>query len=273
MATLADISVDTRHFEQSGGLTAFIDRWIWVFMAALMALTVLTGFIPDSLAKVAAVEAGARPPFPPILHVHAVLMGSWMVLLLSQTTLMATGRSRWHMQLGILSVLLMPAIVIAGFILAPTMYRMVWAGAQAAGNVTLVHGVPKPLAITTNVALFQLRGGLGFAICATIGILARGRNSGLHKRMMILATSMPLSAAIFRIAWLPTTLPGNPLSLSLANALVVLPLFAWDLYRLRRIHSAYVIWLALFVPSTLAIQMLWNTPWWFATVPRLMGVH
>src|SRR6478735_11232408 len=159
----------------NNAVIAFVDRWIWVFTAALFVATVLAGFVPDSLAKIAAVQAGARPPFPPILHVHAVLMGSWMTLLLVQTTLMATGRGAWHKQLGMLSLGLAPAIVVAGFILAPTMYRMGWAAAQAA-HAPLVHGLPKSMMLQTNIALLQLRGGLGFAICAGIAIWARRRN-------------------------------------------------------------------------------------------------
>src|SRR5690349_13421565 len=77
-----------------------IDRWIYVFMAAFFVAIVFAGFIPDSVVKVAAVEAGKRPPFPLILHVHAVLMGSFLLLLLAQTILVATGRRKGHMQLG-----------------------------------------------------------------------------------------------------------------------------------------------------------------------------
>src|SRR5438094_5053250 len=69
-----------------------IDRWIYVFTAASFIAIVLAGFIPDSIGKVAAVQAGERPPFPLVLHFHAVLMGSFLLLLLAQTTLAATGR-------------------------------------------------------------------------------------------------------------------------------------------------------------------------------------
>lgn len=68
-----------------------IDRWIFVFMAAWFIAIVLTGFIPDSIMKVSMVRAGARPPFPLVLHMHAVVMGSFLLLLLTQTVLMATG--------------------------------------------------------------------------------------------------------------------------------------------------------------------------------------
>jgi uncharacterized membrane protein len=59
-----------------------IDRWIYVFMAAWFIVIVLVGFIPDAMMKVAMVKAGARPPFPMVLHLHAVLMGSFLLLLL-----------------------------------------------------------------------------------------------------------------------------------------------------------------------------------------------
>jgi hypothetical protein len=49
-------------------------------------------------------------------------------------------------------------------------------------------------------------------------------------------------------------------------------MFAWDLVRLRRVHRAYIIWLSLLLPSIIVIHLLWNSSWWFATVPKMMGV-
>src|SRR5688572_25807962 len=77
-----------------------IDRWIFVGMAVWFIAIVLAGFIPDSIMKVAMVKAGLRPPFPLVLHMHAVLMGGFLLLLLAQSWLMATGRRQFHMQLG-----------------------------------------------------------------------------------------------------------------------------------------------------------------------------
>jgi hypothetical protein len=97
-----------------------VDRWIYVFTAACLIAVVFAGFLPDSFTKVAAIEAGKRPPFPPILHVHAVLMGSFLLLLLAQTVLVAIGKTTGHMQLGIAAMILIPAIVISGIVLVPT---------------------------------------------------------------------------------------------------------------------------------------------------------
>src|SRR3954453_2176350 len=73
-----------------------IDRWIFVFMAAWFIAIVLAGFIPDSIMKVGMVQAGRRPPFPAVLHMHAVVMGSFLLTLLAQSWLMATGRRGYH---------------------------------------------------------------------------------------------------------------------------------------------------------------------------------
>src|SRR3546814_8946739 len=126
MATLADNQSYTERNPDvlSGTPRAHaVDRWIFVFMAAWFIAIVLAGFIPSSLMKIEMVSSGSRPPFPLIMHMHAVLMGSFLLLLFAQTWLMATGRNAYHMRLGILSMVLAPAIVLVGFILAPTMYH------------------------------------------------------------------------------------------------------------------------------------------------------
>src|ERR1051326_9408011 len=115
----------------SGGtIAAFIDRWIYVLMAVLILITVFIGFLPDSFLKIAAIRAGERPAFPPALHVHAVLMGSWLTLLLAQTTLMATGHRGWHKQLGLVSLVLAPAIVVAGIVLFSALFLPLLGRAQ-----------------------------------------------------------------------------------------------------------------------------------------------
>jgi hypothetical protein len=273
VATVADLSTDKGPPPQAGGSMAeFIDRWIWVFTAALLIATVLAGFVPDSIAKVGLIEAGKRPPFPVVLHVHAVLMGSWMLLLLTQTTLMASGRRCLHMQLGIVGAVLAPAMVVTGLILVPTMYHAGWVAAHAADPALPANAVPPQMAFGTNIALQQVRVGIVFPILVAWSLLARRSDPGLHKRLMILATVIPLGAAISRIAWLPTTAPGSPLTIDLLPFVPVLPLFVWDLYRLRRIHRAYMIWFALLLPFIIVGNLLWNSPWWFATVPHLLGV-
>jgi hypothetical protein len=84
MASISTQLIDRSEYSASDTpLVRMIDRWIYVIMAALFIAIVLVGFIPDSLGKIAAVGAGQRPPFPLIMHVHAVLMGSFLLLVLT----------------------------------------------------------------------------------------------------------------------------------------------------------------------------------------------
>jgi len=274
MATIAGrfFQTDGRPDVLSGTPRAHaIDRWIFVFMAAWFIVVTLTGFIPDSLAKIAAVQAGERPPFPLVLHVHAVLMGSFLLLVLAQTWLMATGRCELHMRLGLVAMVLAPALVIVGFILAPTMYHQIWDTLQTAppeAREKLQAGLSR----SENIKLVQMRIGILFSLFILIGLRARTRDAGFHKRMMILATAIPLPAGIDRIEWLPSTFPASPLSPFLYTLAVVSPMFLWDVIRNRRVHKAYWVWIGVSLPFVMVENILWDTPWWHAAARQMMGV-
>ena len=251
-------------------LVATIDRWIFVFMAVLLIAVTLTGFIPDSVMKIGLVETGKRPPFPLVMHLHAVAMGSWLLLLLAQTSLMATGRRAGHRQLGLTAMVLAPAVVVIGVVLAPTMYQQLWNSVHAMPGGPDADGLQQ-VAIRGNIALIQIQIGVVFAIVVTLAVRARKRDLATHKRLMVLAPIVAMPAAVDRITWLPATMPGSPLSPELYILLLAAPIFVWDLYRLGRVQRAYGIWLALVLPTGLLVNVLWNTPWWQRTVPWLMG--
>ena len=274
MATIAGTSF--RHERLPDALSGTprahaIDRWIFVGMAVWFIAIVLTGFIPDSLEKIELVRTGQRAPFPIVLHMHAVLMGSFLLMLLTQTWLMATGRRALHMQLGIIGLGLGAALVAVGFVLVPTMYHILWAAIlSSTGPVREDHLIS--LSIWENILLLQIRIGILFALFLAIGARARGNNAGLHKRMMILATVMALPAGIDRIQWLPKTFPGSPLSVDLYTLAAISPMFLWDVIRNRRIHEAYWIWGAICLPFAVLVNMAWDKPWWHATAKQIMGV-
>ena len=267
MATQAQVGLSG---ENTGGLTAFIDRWIYVFMASLLFVTVLVGFVPDSLMKIEMVRAGQRPPFPAILHVHAVTMGLWLLLLLTQTTLMATGRRGIHMQLGVAGMILMPAIVLTGVILVPTIYDQIYSQFRSAPSEVAREMAPF-VDYIGNVALLQFSAAIAFPVLVILALRARRKHPDLHKRLMILATTIPMPAAIDRMTWLPHSFPEGAMSVSLYPQLLIAPMFLWDLYRLRRIHAAYLIYLAVFLPLAVIKEILWGSDWWLAMVPGLLG--
>jgi hypothetical protein len=247
------------------------DRWIFVGMAVWFIAITLTGFIPDSMMKVGMVKAGLRPPFPIVLHMHAIVMGSFLLVLLAQAWLMATGRRAYHMQLGMVGYALAALLVVVGLVLVPTMYGQVWAGAHF-GPPQVREILQKQLPVVDDIALLQYRIGILFPLFLAIAFRARGRNAGMHKRMMFLATAMATPAAFDRITWLPTTMPASPVGPDLYVLFAIAPMFLWDVLRNRSVHPAYVIWLAINIPFAIAVHGLWDTPWWHQMAPRIMGV-
>ncbi|HET9399281.1 MAG TPA: hypothetical protein VFO45_10745 [Sphingomicrobium sp.] len=248
-----------------------LDRWIFVLTAALFIVVTLTGFIPDSLMKIELVRTGQRPPFPLVLHAHAVLMGAYLLLLLGQTWLVANGRCALHRRIGPVAMIIAPALVLVGFLLVPTTYHGLWEASQLA-PVPARAGAAQRLWEFDNIMLLQLRIGFLFPILLVLGLRARDRNSGFHKRMMIMAPATALPAAFDRITWIPHTVPDSPLSPDLYVLFALAPMFLWDVIRNRRVHEAYWAFLAVALPFTLFVHAAWDTPWWHETARRLMGV-
>jgi len=272
MATIAGRVFEQRPDVLSGTPRAHaIDRWIYVAMAAWFIVIVFVGFIPDSAMKVAMVEAGKRAPFPPVMHLHAVLMGSFLLLLLTQTILVATGRCELHKRVGVAAFVFVPVLVVVGFILAPTMYHQAWNGAHF-GPPAARRALTLLLPHLDNILLLQTRAGILFALFISIALGMRNRDAGVHKRMMFLATAVPLGAAIDRMTWLPTTQPALPLSNDVYILLAVVPMFVWDVVRNRRVHETYLIWLPIYAAASVVVNLLWNTPGWHATARAIMGV-
>jgi hypothetical protein len=257
-----------RSRSNAGPLARLADRWIYTFMAALFVAVALIGFVPDSVSVLAAVDAGRRPPLPPVLHAHAIAMGAWLLLLLTQTTLVATGHTTQHRKLGLVGTVLAPIIVVLMYAVAKSAGSALAAippGAmpaeQLAGTKFLVN----------NLLLEQIRSMALFGGLVAWALLVRKRDSETHKRLLIVATLIPLPAALDRIAWLPTTLPERPVSGDLYLLLLLAPVLIYDLVRQGRVHRAYLIGIGLNLPFVIAAHLLWGTPWWQATAPALLG--
>jgi hypothetical protein len=263
MATMAGPALPAERIDHFTGTprAKAADRWIYVFTAAIFVIITLTGFIPDSLDKMADVAAGKRPPFPLVMHLHAVLMGAFLMLLLTQTWLAATGRIGWHARLGVLTAIIVPALVVVGFVLAPTIYQETLQIARSAAP-DAQDKLQALIVRKETILLNQIRMGILFPLFIVVGLNARRTDAGLHKRMMILATAVVMGPAINRILWLPTTYPGSLVSGDLYMLLALAPMLVLDVIRNRYVHKAYLIWVGIGLPFTVAAYMLWNTPWW-----------
>jgi hypothetical protein len=232
---------------------SLVDRWIYVAMAALFLVTAVVGFAPRSVE----ILTGVRRTPPLVVHIHAALIVAWLGMLLTQTTLVAVGKTAWHKTLGLTSLVLAPAVVAA--MVAVSIWRFderVSLGQVAAGANTLLN---------------QGRAILYFSVFFLWAILSRKADCETHKRMMILTIVPATTAAFARMPWLPTTTPDSPLAPHAYMLLLLAPVIIYDVVRLGRPHSAYLIGLALMLPWMIATELLWNSPWWAATASRLMG--
>jgi hypothetical protein len=268
MATVAKPLVGGRLPEhQPNPAATAIDRWIYVVMVGWFIVMVLVGFIPDALTSTSAIKAGQSQPFTPIMPLHASLMVVWLLLLLTQTILMATGQCQRHQWLGRIAFVLIPAMVVTMLVAVPASYRAEWRFAQAApADVRASH--LNFLNHASGALLGPLEGALLFPLFVFVALQARRTDLGLHKRMMILATAVVLPAALVRMTWLP----HFPFAFSIYLLAALLPMFLWDVIRHRSVPTAYLIWFAIWGPVELALSTLDGRPWLDAAIPHLMGV-
>jgi hypothetical protein len=217
------------------------DRLFYGGMAAVLALTVFVGFastyylrIPTGGPK--ATLSGA--PFTTLVHVHAALFTTWVILFIVQTALVASHRVAVHRRLGVAGAVLAAAMVVAGTSLAI---------AQAA------RGSAPPGMDALAFLIIPLFDMILFATFVTAALALR-RDKEAHKRLMLMAYISIIVAAIARI---PGLLPwGPPVFFGLAFLFAVVAAI-YDLVSRGRVHRVYLWGGALFaisVPLRLAIS-------------------
>jgi hypothetical protein len=73
------------------------DRLLFTGLAVAVALSVFTGFAPTYYLK----GLYGPPVLSPFLHFHGILFTSWILLFVTQTTLVAARRTDLHRRLGV----------------------------------------------------------------------------------------------------------------------------------------------------------------------------
>ena len=223
----------------------FRERIFYTGMAVAILATVFAGFSRTFY---------LRPYFPqvqaliPLLILHGVVFSSWIVLFITQTTLVAAKRTRTHMRLGI-----------AGGILAASMVAIgtVTAIVRAKGAVSPIPGV-NALSFLT----IPLGDMLVFAILIGAAFYFR-RKPDVHKRLMLLATIGILPAAVARLPFDFIQRVG-PLAFFGLSDLFIIPCLVYDLATRGRPHRATVLAGALIVASHPLRLIIGGTHTWIA---------
>lgn len=218
------------------------DRRFFTGMAIAAALTVFIGFAPSYY--LSGVFDGR--PLTTLVHVHGAIATAWILLFLTQTSLIAAKRTDLHRRLGVAGALLAVLLLMVGYLTA----------VEGARRGATPPGGPPPLAFLA-VPIGTL---VVFAILVGAG-LAQRRRSETHKRLMLLATISILTPAIARLRYIWG--PG-PLIPIVGTCLFVVACLVYDRLAHGRVHPAFL-WGGILVTVTLPARFaLGQTDAWLA---------
>jgi hypothetical protein len=175
-----------------------------------------------------------------LVHIHGALYVSWILFLTIQPWLIAIGRVKWHMSLGVLGVILPPLMVVFGVLTVFDFIR------RDDGTV-----IPPQLLMAGDFAELALFVGL-----TSWGLIVR-RHAASHKRLMILGTMAILGPAIAR--W---PIPFNPLGIICIQLALPMLVVLYDLWSNRRIHRSTTIAYAVIVVGLLSALPVSGPAFW-----------
>ena len=240
-SSVADLPVRPASLPLSAAQRARRERGFFSAMALAATVAVVWGFAPTYFLKPL---HGSRP-LSALLHVHAALFTTWMVLLLVQTALVATRNTRVHRRLGHVGVAIVPAMLVLGWM----------AGVDAAHRGSTIAGLAPEGFLVIPLAAIVV-----FSILAG-SALSLKRRPDYHKRLMLLATIELCTAAIARI---PFVAPYGPPGFFGVTDLFVVAIIAFDLTTLRKVHPA-TLWGGLLLIASQPLRlMIAGTGMWLA---------
>jgi hypothetical protein len=220
----------------------------FTLLPVAMFVAVFVGFAPTYYLK----TAYGTPALPILYHVHGAAFTAWMLLLILQPALVASGRTPLHRQLGV-----------AGGVLAAAMTVLAWfvaidLGRRGGG----APGVP-PAGFTAvtlaTVVIFP----------AFVGAALWWRQfPATHKRLMMIATMELLPAGVGR--WPGVADVGPPGFFGGAD-LALVALLVYDRVTTGRFHRATVVGGTILVASQVIRVVLAFNEGWQAFARGLIG--
>jgi hypothetical protein len=234
------------------------DRRFFTWMSVGMAAVTFAGFARTYY--LAGFHDGPTPVLTSAVHLHGALSTAWILLLISQTRLIANGRRDIHKLLGIAGVVIGMAVLVTGIFVAINSERRVHTAATA-----------DTLADPYVFLVFPFFSVGLFALFATLGVLRRNRPEA-HKRFMLLATANLIVPALARIVTQTTqgAIPGVVGAMVLLNVFLA-AMVMHDLTTRGRLHPV-TLWGggAVALSEVLRFAIGFSAPWQ-AFARTLMG--
>jgi hypothetical protein len=214
-------------------------RRFYVGVSVLLGLFAVTGFWTTYFGPL--VRGTIEQPL--LIHVHATVFVGWLALFLAQATLAATGHVAWHQKLGQIGIGY--GILLIGVGLTTTVLRS--AGQVAAGE----NGARLLYVGFADMVLFS-----SFFVAA----IALRRKPELHRRLMVVAATILLVAAVGRMPFLRIGPWAVHLRL-LVWAVPILLAIAYDLRSRRRFHPVYALGLGALVVRIYSVPLSQTETW------------
>jgi hypothetical protein len=219
------------------------EHWFFCGMSLVIALVVLVGFARTYFL---ASYFHAKPLAAPIVHVHAAVFTGWILLLLAQTSLAASGNVAVHRRLGLVGMGLAPLVFVLGMIVAREMLGR-------------LSGVPEIDA--TRIYAVALSEIAGFALPVFFALRLR-RRPDYHKRLILIGTIAMMTAGFGR--WPVKLLLHQPLPAMICTLALLGLVIAYDLLSLGKVHRTTLLGSAWVMSVELLSLPLSRTTAWHA---------
>ena len=203
-------------------------RTFYMGLSALIALIAFVGFWPTYFGPLL---AGSLDELP-LIHTHVVVYVGWLALFATQILLAARGRLDLHVKLGQLGIYYGVLVILVGLLVGFGMFVVRVRAGDAPDAIRRLFG--------------PLLDMLTFAPLFAAAVHYRHRPQ-LHKRLMIVATTVLLVAAVGRMR---AFLLPNVVLVQLVWSSPILLAMIYDYVKYRLVHRVYVLGLAVLLIET-----------------------
>ena len=224
------------------------DRAFFAIFVAICWIGVIAGFAPASMGRI---QGKADYVAPLVLHLHAIAFVGWLLLLTTQVVLIRRGQAALHRRLGPIGMALIPVMALTGFLAECYSQRYY-----------LAH--PPDSQAFFIIPIWYVIGFTGFAVAA---MLAR-RDSPAHKRLLLLATTVIVSAAYTRwwgavlTGWVGDGYWGTIVNTFTPAHLILLAALSYDVATRGRIHRVYLVGVPAILAAELVVSWIYHAPGW-----------
>lgn len=209
--------------------------WVW----ALVAL-VLAGFWKSYFSRLGMATA--------VMHLHAVFMGAWMLMLMVQPWLVRTRRMALHRQVGQFSYGLVPGVVVSALWLS---------------HVRMAAVSPEMFGLQAFLLYLGLAATMILTLCWGLAIRYR-RDAALHARYMVGTALVLVDPAMARLllAILPEGVQFNPSWGGYAVTFAILAVLVWRDRAAPRGRGVFRIIAAMFALNFVLMHVVPRTQAW-----------